>query len=104
MRHAIHRGSKVRYHRSSIPPYFSSSKRMISEFLDTLRGPNLGRYSDVTLPSHKGPKLESANEVLKFELVEIPALRFRYAKLHLFLKLTIAFSFPCSQNSILEEM
>ncbi|GBM00039.1 hypothetical protein AVEN_53623-1 [Araneus ventricosus] len=86
------------------PPYFSSFIRRISDFLASSRGPNLGRSFDVPLPSHRGPKLESAHEVLDFEFVGIPALPFRYANFHQFLKLSIAFSFPCSRNSILEEM
>ncbi|GBL91342.1 hypothetical protein AVEN_203493-1 [Araneus ventricosus] len=111
MRRVIHGGSNVLYHRSFITPtvalrspYFSSPTRRISNFLASSRGHSLGRFFDMPLPSHRGPKLESAHEVLDFEFVGIPALPFRYANFHLFLKLTIAFSFPCSKNSILEEM
>ncbi|GBM66351.1 hypothetical protein AVEN_69099-1 [Araneus ventricosus] len=86
------------------PPYFSSPTRRISDFLTSSRGPNVGGYFYVPLPSHRGPTLELAHEVLDFEFVGIPALPFRYANFHRFLKLTIAFSFPCSKNSILEEM
>ncbi|GBO26840.1 hypothetical protein AVEN_12127-1 [Araneus ventricosus] len=87
MRHVIHGGSKVRYRRSSIPN-FSFPTRRISDFPASLRGPNLGRSFDVPLSSHRGLKLESAHQVLDFEIVEIPALPFGYEYFHRFLKLT----------------
>ncbi|GBM94311.1 hypothetical protein AVEN_29818-1 [Araneus ventricosus] len=111
MRHVIHGGSRLRYHYPSIlptgalrSPYFSSPTRRISDFLASSRGLNLGRSSVVPLPLHRDPKLESAHEVLDFEFIGIPALPFRYANFLRFLKLTITFSFPCSKNSVLEEM
>ncbi|GBM31274.1 hypothetical protein AVEN_91276-1 [Araneus ventricosus] len=75
MRHVIHGSSKVRYHCSSIP-YSSSPTRLISDFLTSTRGPNLGISFDEPLPSHRGPKLESAYEVLDFEFVGIPLCQF----------------------------
>ncbi|GBM59566.1 hypothetical protein AVEN_268745-1 [Araneus ventricosus] len=95
----IHR-NKV-YHRSS-SPYFSSTRRI--DFLASPRGPDLGRSFDVSLPSHRDPKLESAHEALDSEFVWISAVPFHYANYHRFLKLANVFSFPCSKNSILEEM
>ncbi|GBL99865.1 hypothetical protein AVEN_162857-1 [Araneus ventricosus] len=105
MRHVIHGGFThgVRYHCSSIP-YSSSPTRWISDLLASSRGSNLGSSFSVPLLSHQNPKLESAYEVLDFEFVGIPALPFRYANFHLFLKLVTAFSFPCPKTSILEEM
>ncbi|GBL96971.1 hypothetical protein AVEN_182547-1 [Araneus ventricosus] len=112
MRHAIHEGSKVRATtalRFPLPslfdlPHFSLHTRRISDFLASSRGPNLGRSFDVPLPSQRGHKSESEHEVLDFEFVGIPALQFRYGNFHRFLKQKIAFSFPCSKTSVLEEM
>ncbi|GBN28339.1 hypothetical protein AVEN_267287-1 [Araneus ventricosus] len=92
MWHVIHGGSKVLYHRSSIPPFLLPTRR-ISYFLASSRGSKLIRCFDVHVPSHRGPKLETVNEVLDFEFVGIPALLFRRANFHRFLKLMIAF-FP----------
>ncbi|GBM82419.1 hypothetical protein AVEN_125855-1 [Araneus ventricosus] len=63
---------------SPFDPPISPHTRRISDFLASSRGPNLGRSFDVPLPSHQGPKLESAHEELDFEIVGIPALPFRF--------------------------
>ncbi|GBM29899.1 hypothetical protein AVEN_246459-1 [Araneus ventricosus] len=111
MRHVIHGGSKVCFETSfkvvefylPYPPLPLRGRFRVS-FLPSTRGLNVGRSFDVPLPSNRGPKLESAHEVFDFQFVCIPALPFRYANFHRFLKLTIAFSFLCSKNSLLEEM
>ncbi|GBN90242.1 hypothetical protein AVEN_41542-1 [Araneus ventricosus] len=110
MRHVIHGGSKVCFEtRFEVAEFYPSPPlplrgRFRVSFLPSKRGLNVGICFDVPLPSLRGPKLESAHEVLDFEFVGIPALSFRYPNFHRFLKLTIAFSLPCSKNSILEEM
>ncbi|GBM08452.1 hypothetical protein AVEN_267720-1 [Araneus ventricosus] len=88
---------------SDLPPLFNPpinpSTRQISNFLASKRGPNLVRSFDVPPTLVRGPKLESVHEVLEFDFVGIPASPSRYANFHRCLKLTIAFSFPCSKNS-----
>ncbi|GBN68784.1 hypothetical protein AVEN_118827-1, partial [Araneus ventricosus] len=99
---AGHRESKDRspYRRSSTPTIPPTQR--ISDFLSSKRGPNLVRSFDVPPTLVQGSKLESAHEVLDFDFVGIPTSPSRYAHFHLFLKLTIAFSFPCSKNSSLD--
>ncbi|GBM54425.1 hypothetical protein AVEN_275631-1 [Araneus ventricosus] len=110
MRHVIQGGSNVcfetrfKVEEFYFPILFLLRGRFRVSFRPSTRGLNVGRFFDVPLPSNRGPKLESAHEVWDFQFVLIPALPFRYANFHRFLKLTIAFSFPCSKNSILEEM
>ncbi|GBM42895.1 hypothetical protein AVEN_240828-1 [Araneus ventricosus] len=98
MRHVIHGGSKVCFETRLevaefyLPPLLSLRGRFRVSFLPSKRGLNVDICFDVPLPSHRGPKLESEREVLDFEFVGIPALPFRCANFHRFLKLTIAFS------------
>ncbi|GBM40029.1 hypothetical protein AVEN_250501-1 [Araneus ventricosus] len=99
-------GSKVRYHRFSIPPTAAlrSSYRFRVSFQLLKRDPNVSRPFDRAVTLTRGSKLESAHEVLNYEFVGIPALPCRFANFQRFLKLTIAVSFPCSKNSSLDEM
>ncbi|GBO11439.1 hypothetical protein AVEN_44506-1 [Araneus ventricosus] len=101
-------------HRQTILPLATKSWRCKAErngstpfrvsFLPSTRGINVVRPFDLTATLARSPKLESTHEVLDFEFVGIPASPSRYANLHRFLKLAIAFSFPCSKNSILDYM
>ncbi|GBM14301.1 hypothetical protein AVEN_128362-1 [Araneus ventricosus] len=91
-------------YRSSSNPNFSSPHRADFRLSSLVTRSNLCRSFDVPQPSYRDPKLKSANELLDFEFVGIPDLPFRCANFHRFLKLTIAFCFPCSKHSILEEM
>ncbi|GBL85727.1 hypothetical protein AVEN_193176-1 [Araneus ventricosus] len=87
------------YRRSSIPP-IPPRTRMISDFLASSRGLNQGRPVHLAATLARGSKLESAHEMLDFEFVGIPS-----SPNHLFRRfstLTIAFSSPCSKNSILD--
>ncbi|GBN06293.1 hypothetical protein AVEN_184759-1 [Araneus ventricosus] len=95
------RGSTDRspYRRSSIPTIPPTQR--ISDFLPSKRGAHLVKSFDVSPSLVRGLKWESAHEVLEFDFVGIPAFPSRYANFHQFLKLTIAFSFPCSENSSL---
>ncbi|GBN49182.1 hypothetical protein AVEN_116502-1 [Araneus ventricosus] len=86
--HIIYEGFKVRF--DSPPP-----TRRISNFLAPMRGPNVGRPFDVPLASHRGLKLESAHQVLDFELVGIPPIKINSSKFLKFSTLTIASFFPC---------
>ncbi|GBO38626.1 hypothetical protein AVEN_171764-1 [Araneus ventricosus] len=62
--------------------------RQISGFLASKRGPNLVRSFDVPPTLVPGPKLESAHEVLDFDLVRFPASPSRCANFNRILKLT----------------
>ncbi|GBL91327.1 hypothetical protein AVEN_203480-1 [Araneus ventricosus] len=83
-----------------IPPHTHTQR--ISDFLPSKRGPNLVCAFDVPPTLVRGSKLESAHEVLESDFIGIPASPSRYANFHQFLKLRIAFSFPCSKNSSLD--
>ncbi|GBM69038.1 hypothetical protein AVEN_236144-1 [Araneus ventricosus] len=72
-------------------------------FLASTRGPNVGRSFVFPLASHRGPKLESADEVLDFEFIGTPPLPIIGSKFHRFSTLTIGFSFPCSKNSKMDQ-
>ncbi|GBN30373.1 hypothetical protein AVEN_209106-1 [Araneus ventricosus] len=84
MRHVVHGGSNVCFEtRFKVaefypPPLHLRGKFRVS-FLPSTRGLNVSISFDLPLPSNRGPKLESAHEVLDFEFVGIPALPFRYA-------------------------
>ncbi|GBN67973.1 hypothetical protein AVEN_262664-1 [Araneus ventricosus] len=72
MKHIIHGGSKVCFQtRFKVAENYSPSSslrgRFRVSFLPSTRGLNVGSSFDVPLPSHRGPKLESAHEVLYFK-------------------------------------
>ncbi|GBM93133.1 hypothetical protein AVEN_56422-1 [Araneus ventricosus] len=98
--HVIYGGSKVRYRRSSIPPHFSSP---ISDFLASLRGPNLGRTIVFQLASQRKPQKAIMPFQSDFKLFGIPILPFLFGTFHWFVTLTVGFSFPSSENSRLEQ-
>ncbi|GBN43004.1 hypothetical protein AVEN_94068-1 [Araneus ventricosus] len=67
-------------------------------------GLDLVKSFEVPTTLAKGPTKDLEHELLEFGLVGNPTFPSRYAIFHRFSTLTIAFSFPCSKNSILEEM
>ncbi|GBM82156.1 hypothetical protein AVEN_5521-1 [Araneus ventricosus] len=85
---------------NSSHPCSSSATRGISGFISTsTRGPNVGRSFVFPLPSHRGPKLESANGVLEFEFFGIPLLP---TKFHRFSTLKKGFPFSRSKTRPME--
>ncbi|GBN31546.1 hypothetical protein AVEN_186873-1 [Araneus ventricosus] len=72
-------------------------------FLASTRSLNLGRTFVFPLPSQRGPRKALRPFHSDFRLFGIPTLPILYAIFHRFLTLTEGFSFPCSENSRLEE-
>ncbi|GBN70848.1 hypothetical protein AVEN_189018-1 [Araneus ventricosus] len=65
----LRQGSKPQ---NSSHPDSPSPGVILVSFLASTEGPNVGRSFVLPLRSHRGPKLESADEVLDFEFVGIP--------------------------------
>ncbi|GBN48286.1 hypothetical protein AVEN_68216-1 [Araneus ventricosus] len=88
----------------SPPPQTVDFRFYFLHDLPLKRGANLVKSFDVPPSLVRGLKRESAHEALEFVSFGILAFPSRYAVFHQFLKLTIAFSFPCSKISSLGTM
>ncbi|GBO01367.1 hypothetical protein AVEN_245330-1 [Araneus ventricosus] len=78
-------------HNPPFPQFSSSPSQLISDFLSSSRGPNLGRTVVFRLASQRGPQKAIRLLQSDFKLFGIPTLPFRYANFHRVFTLTKAF-------------